>query len=457
MPSLSAAPGRGLESVWDVEALRDSVAEYLPPAATFALAAVDRARDRDHPRLVRALVRRQRGCGAARRMASAAFDVMMNMAAPREFAETWDDLDLWEPLGATRYKLEIVDGAGGTKKLKYTLDEVIAEEVELPVDPGELGIGMYRMFHQGLWDDPRLCVQRVRLSMCCESIETKEGDYISAMHFRLDSTQYDVSILRVTCDQVYNGEVAFEFCSSSDYEIFHVKYRANHLYEVDVGFCWNSSAARVAIDGVFLSGHSRYIQFDRHEFNAVCVYGEHRSADISSFFGPFTVWTSVAAEGYTVFDNSSDDDDASEEGSVSVSGSEDESRPTDDDGVTVEDSSEEESSEEEEEESSEESSEEEASENEPSSEEEADVMNEYDPSPDVVGRVVTVVDDVGELQRLCSRSAPGAEDCVGWLRHMADMAGETLTIRGHAEVLAAYSFEGRRRLLPFDALRRSGS
>ena len=75
--------------------------------------------------------------------------------------------------------------------------------------------------------------------------------------------------------------------------------------------------------------------------------------------------------------------------------------------------------------------------------------------PDLEGRTVEVIEDVEELQRLCIRRAPGADDEVGWNQEggMLDLAGETLTIEDCYENTAAYGFEETEFNLPFDAVR----
>ena len=66
-------------------------------------------------------------------------------------------------------------------------------------------------------------------------------------------------------------------------------------------------------------------------------------------------------------------------------------------------------------------------------------MDEFD--GDLEGRSVMVIDDAEELERLCNRPAPGADDSVGWNEDMADMAGESLTIAECHEGTCGYGFE----------------
>ena len=65
--------------------------------------------------------------------------------------------------------------------------------------------------------------------------------------------------------------------------------------------------------------------------------------------------------------------------------------------------------------------------------------------------VVRIIDDVGRLERLCERAAPGAAGEVGWEEgEMEELAGEEFTVEGLDEDDRAYNIDQHYRV-PFDA------
>ena len=73
--------------------------------------------------------------------------------------------------------------------------------------------------------------------------------------------------------------------------------------------------------------------------------------------------------------------------------------------------------------------------------------------PDLVGRVVRVISDESELEELCDRCAPGADEEVGWNEDMAEMCGESFEIEEAFDDSCSYKLrlEPDTYMVPFDA------